>query len=79
MTTLLLSLPKVLQPAHSGLGLLKMSCKKGINIPIETMENKMLNRLKKKYKTILPLKAPRYLKILEYLFMLLVNHVNGAK
>ena len=38
----------------------KISCKKGINIPIEIIEKMMLNKTKRKYKNILLLYAFRY-------------------
>jgi hypothetical protein len=35
--------------------LVKINCKKGINIPMETIEKIILNSIKRKYNTILPL------------------------
>ncbi len=50
-----LPLESGLQATHCGSGLVKINCKKGINIPMETIEKIILNSIKRKYNTILPL------------------------
>ncbi len=44
-----------LQATHCGSGLVKINCKKGINIPMDTMEKTILSSIKRKYNIILPL------------------------
>lgn len=69
ITGLLLVSFIVLHPVHPGLGLVKISSRNGISMPMDTIEKTMLSKMKRKYKAMFPLYGLRYLKILEYCFI----------